>query len=212
MKAMIIATGLILNITQAPGQNVDPRQMLLAQLHDVKAPLPIGWWPPAAGWWAVAAMTLIAIVVPVILHLRNRKRNRYRQQALVCLYAIKQAKHSSNQSPLLKDTMEILKRTFFTAYPSCKNQVARLYGRAWINVLLYTSKKRPPIRHIANELESALYQKDSNMSPENFKQFIDFAELWIKSHRRGNDKTLSGLHSFLADYKSHAHEMEASHV
>jgi hypothetical protein len=36
------------------------------ELRDIHLPDPISWWPPAIGWWIVAAILLAAIVIPIL--------------------------------------------------------------------------------------------------------------------------------------------------
>ena len=42
-------------------------------LRDIHVP-PVHWWPPALGWWLLAALALIAILAGVLLALHWRRR------------------------------------------------------------------------------------------------------------------------------------------
>lgn len=42
-------------------------------LRDIHVP-PASWWPPAIGWWLLAALVLIGITVSVLLVMRYRRR------------------------------------------------------------------------------------------------------------------------------------------
>lgn len=42
-------------------------------LRDIRVP-PVSWWPPAIGWWLLAALVLIAIVAGVWLVVRHHRR------------------------------------------------------------------------------------------------------------------------------------------
>jgi hypothetical protein len=43
-------------------------------LHDIHLPGGIAWWPPAPGWWIVAALVLAALAVAGLQYYRGRHR------------------------------------------------------------------------------------------------------------------------------------------
>lgn len=49
-------------------------------LRDIHVP-PVSWWPPAIGWWLLAVLVLVAMVVSVWLALRCRRRLHPRRAA-----------------------------------------------------------------------------------------------------------------------------------
>lgn len=49
-------------------------------LRDIHVP-PVSWWPPAIGWWLLAALVLIAITAGVRLVIRHRRRQHPRRAA-----------------------------------------------------------------------------------------------------------------------------------
>jgi len=36
---------------------------LIARMRELHLPDPVGWWPPAPGWWVVAVLVAIALVL-----------------------------------------------------------------------------------------------------------------------------------------------------
>ena len=55
---------------------------LLAQLADIHLPEPVSFWPPAIGWWILAALALVLLIILF------RKFASYRRQQKICQYAI----------------------------------------------------------------------------------------------------------------------------
>ncbi|MFB0988929.1 MAG: DUF4381 domain-containing protein, partial [Gammaproteobacteria bacterium] len=55
---------------------------LLAQLADIHLPEPVSYWPPAIGWWILAAIVLFMLVI-----LFRKLTSRAHQQK-ICRYAL----------------------------------------------------------------------------------------------------------------------------
>ncbi len=112
--------------------NSDPTS--LDRLHDIVAPPSVPWWPPAPGWYGVAAIILILSVVFILRSVIHWQRGRYRREALA---------EFARQEKLLGDPFrratalaalaELLKRVALTAFP--RDQVAALTGPAWFDFL-----------------------------------------------------------------------------
>ena len=49
---------------------------LAERLRDLHPPEPIGWWPPAPGWWLVTALTLVGGAVLLVRITRRRAARR----------------------------------------------------------------------------------------------------------------------------------------
>ncbi|MEW6257920.1 MAG: DUF4381 domain-containing protein [Pseudomonadota bacterium] len=59
-----------------PAGSGDP----LAGLRDIRLPAPVSFWPPAPGWWIVAGLVLVLLLVALILEYRRRQTLAYRVQ------------------------------------------------------------------------------------------------------------------------------------
>ena len=55
---------------------------LLAQLADIHLPEPVSYWPPAIGWWILAAIFLVLLVI-LFRTLAGKQR-----QKKICQYAL----------------------------------------------------------------------------------------------------------------------------
>lgn len=108
---------------------------LADQLRELHLPEPVGWWPPAPGWWIVASITLVTMGWAILQAWRRRS-------------------HTSNDSRSLRGELsahfETWKDTQATAlyYRYCsealrrkaigisgRDVVSRLSGERWVNWL-----------------------------------------------------------------------------
>ncbi len=168
---------------QMPGAQQDPRAQLLAKMHDVKTPDAVSWWPPAPGWYVVAILLLGLVGVLIYQAICRYKKRRYRKIALKSLSNIRHQLYQSkalNSQQAVQESMQLMKRTFFSAYPGSRRYIAGLEGSAWIQLLQDTCKSPIPEQNLALEIQRALYHP-SQKAVDNETIFI-FCELWIKQH------------------------------
>jgi Domain of unknown function (DUF4381) len=112
--------------------NSDPTS--LDRLHDIVAPPSVPWWPPAPGWYGIATVILVLLLVFILRSIIHWQRNRYRREALAEF--ARQEKFLGDpfrRSAALAALAELLKRVALTAFP--REQVAALTGPAWFDFL-----------------------------------------------------------------------------
>jgi hypothetical protein len=155
-------------------------QELLAQLKDIHEPAPIGWWPPAPGWWLLGllALTLAAIATYLFIRFRRRQaRNRYRVEAVRLLRAVDIATPDATAQ-----INEILKRVAVKSFGRAK--CANLTGRRWIEFLRNALHESASIE-LSGRAETALLEqmyRATSASPENSEALREFAICWAKAH------------------------------
>lgn len=98
----------------------------LSQLAPDHAPAPPTAWPPAPGWWVVAALALIAITV-LVLWLRNPRRAT-RRAALKELQRIRTS--DGDGAAVARAIQNLLRRYALTVFD--RQVVAKLTGEAWL--------------------------------------------------------------------------------
>jgi hypothetical protein len=102
-------------------------------LRDIHLPGPVSWWPPAPGWWLLAGLlALMVILFPFMLAAvrRLRGRRRLRRQALEELARIEYDLDSTGDLPgALQNLSILLRRVALSVFPERK--VAGRSGRQW---------------------------------------------------------------------------------
>lgn len=100
-------------------------------LRDIHLPDPVGWWPPAPGWWLLAILvpTLTAGLVWLI---------RYRWRLTPIKLALRELDILQGDTGLgadekLRRLSSLLRQTALTLYP--RHSVAGLAGEAWLRWL-----------------------------------------------------------------------------
>ena len=106
----------------------------LSQLKDIHLPAPIGWWPPAPGWWILAILATGLTIGLILWRWIRHRRQAYKREAL----AQYQTLHASylehlDDARLLAEVSVLLKRTCITRYG--REQTAGLAGEQWLAYL-----------------------------------------------------------------------------
>jgi hypothetical protein len=149
----------------------------LANLHPLRQPELIGWWPPAPGWWLLACLIIVMVALLVYLLRRHRAKNAYRRRALLQLQALHaQYQVDAETGSYLRHINALLKSVALLAYP--RAVVAAQHGARWrqfLNVSL------PADAQLPSEFDDALYREQ--MPAIDVTQVQRAAEQWIKKHR-----------------------------
>jgi hypothetical protein len=147
----------------------------LSQLRDIHLPAPVGWWPPAPGWWLLT-LGLIALIVGSSLWMWQRYRKRaYRREALAQLQQIRDT-YQTNQDAqyLLSELSALLKRTAITRYG--RDEIAGLTGQRWLTFLDRTGQTN----QFSSGEGQALAQRFGPTPTLNGGQLLNAVEHWLK--------------------------------
>ena len=149
----------------------------LANLHPLRQPDLIGWWPPAPGWWLLLVAALLCLASLIYVLLKRYKRNAYKRRALIQLQSLHADYHARKEhSQYLSELNTLLKSVALVAYP--RADIAASHGEAW-RTFLNTSL--PQEEHFESVFNDAVYQKTC---PEiDVEQMHRSAHHWIKHHK-----------------------------
>ena len=110
---------------------MDPSEIPLRDLH---LPEPVGWWPPAPGWWLLAALVLAALGWLSLRAYRAWRRARPRRVALRELERLHRAYAIDGDTLRLGRDLSALVRRAMLAYAP-RQAVAGLTGDEWLGWL-----------------------------------------------------------------------------
>jgi hypothetical protein len=104
-------------------------------LRDIHLPDAVSWWPPAPGWWLLAALVLAGLAVVALRYYRERRR----RAALRGLRAVRAALDTGAEPVRCLQQVSMLLRRFAmtAAAPDADRpaEVAGLVGERWLAYL-----------------------------------------------------------------------------
>jgi hypothetical protein len=148
----------------------------LAALHPLRTPPPVEAWPPAPGWWLLAALVLGAALALAVLAFRAWRRRAWLRAARRDLAALR-ARHADDPAALTAAANALLKRAALARYP--RRETAALSGSDWLAFLNATAPAQPFAAVAANlPYEPAPAAGDA-------AAFCEAAERWLRAQRGG---------------------------
>lgn len=162
-----------------------PSPLDLQNLHDIVAPAPVPWLPPAPGWYALGLTGLLFLLWGAAVLLRRWRRNAYRRQALAEWAQLEQARAADTAAHLLLPRLaELLKRTALAAYG--RGAVAALSGQSWLDFLDRRSGQPLFAETNGRLLELGSYAPETlvdGFSPEQVQALFRAVRTWLAGHR-----------------------------
>lgn len=113
---------------------MNPQDVLLQQLRDIHGAPEVPWWPPAPGWWVLALLLLIGVVL-LIRHLHRRILVRKRRERLLHYIEWIESGVDPEQAPgqFLSDLNRVFKIVALRAFPD--SGCAELRGSDWVRFI-----------------------------------------------------------------------------
>ena len=155
-------------------QNADA----LAQLRDIRMPSPIGWWPPAPGWFVLGFVLVLLVCFAAVWGGWRYRHGKAKREALKLLeeYFVEHQKNA-NSSLCSARISELLKRVALAYFP--RDLVAGLQGEEWLLFLNQTAKDVDFTR-VRVELLELPYQ--ASMASD-ISLLFELSRKWIRQRR-----------------------------
>ena len=159
----------------------------LQQLRDIHLPLSAGWWPPAPGWWLLAAAGSLCLVLAVRGWQRWQQRNRRWQTVQWELTALRAQTQTQTQtqtqlqnSPIWFSRLNaLLKRVARDIYPL--QPIVALSGDDWVAFLQHSSANAVEAEDLVATMVNACWQPHNSCDPQ---QALAFAGRWLQRHKK----------------------------
>ncbi len=112
---------------------MNPTTQPALQLRDIHLPAEPGFWPPAPGWWILAALLLVLLVWVAWVATRRYRLHRQRQRILAMLGELEQETGDKATPEKIAQISILLRRLALMRYS--RQRVAPLTGKDWLNFL-----------------------------------------------------------------------------
>jgi hypothetical protein len=142
--------------------------LVLRDIHATAAP---SLWPPAPGWWLLAALALVLAAWGAWLLLRARKRRHHRARILAEVDALA-ARHAADVQALAAGLHQLLRRVARTHDPAA----TRLRGDAWREALARVPVDAQTLERLL-ALEPAMYRPQ----PYDTAAMLQAVRRWLRA-------------------------------
>jgi hypothetical protein len=149
----------------------------LANLHPLRDPAALGWWPPALGWWLLVAVATVLLAVLLVWLVRRYRADAYRRAGLRQLRALRERHQCEpDDAAYLATINALLKSVALRGYPEA--HVAAQSGARWIEFL---NRTLPDGDGFESAFADAGYRPDATSI--DLDRLHDTAARWIRRHR-----------------------------
>lgn len=155
----------------------------LLGLRDIHLAPDPEFWPPAPGWWVVAAMLLIASVIGGRWFVRRYRWLRQRRRILNLLAQLAQNVDASDSSTRVAAVSALLRRVALMRFS--RSEVAHLHGESWLRFLDATGGGGRFCEYPGNVLAVGPYAPNTEVD---VSALIKLAEKWIKANLDGKKR------------------------
>ncbi len=159
-------------------------------LRDIHLPGAVAWWPPALGWWLLAALVLAGFVLASLAYYRGR----HRRAALRTLQRVRSAlEQGAEPVGCLQSVSTVLRRFAMTAAARgaatraaapAAGSVAGLIGERWLAYLDSGWQRSDFTTGSGRLLLAAPYARPDTVERTAALELVVLSTAWLKAQRR----------------------------
>ena len=153
----------------------------LDQLRDIHLPESVNWWPLAIGWWLLAGLLLILLV---LIWVRFNKTKQQRQMVNHAMESLQQleADTSLDSQQWLQALSALLRRIVINLHG--RKATAGLVGKQWLDYLDSHSKKKDFSEGVGRILATQPYREVADYDR---KVLSGLVRQWVKSQTKAGN-------------------------
>ena len=147
-------------------------------LRDIHLPGPVGWWPPAIGWWFLAALVLVGIA----LYAAHFYRTRHKRAALKAVTRVRTAlEQGAEPVACLQFLSTILRRFAMTSAARAAGEadVAGLIGDRWLRFLDGRWNRTDFSAGLGKRLTAAPYARPNSIERATALELTALCTAWL---------------------------------
>jgi hypothetical protein len=140
-----------------------------SQLNDIQLPADPGLWPPAPGWWIVALVCLLLVMISARAAIRHSEKKRP-VKALIRQLGELNIDHDDISGSLFRIS-RLVRR--YAIHRFGREAVSPLQGKAWISLLDTTTASGTGFSSGYGEiLGTGMYQGEIDTDPDELRKFL----------------------------------------
>lgn len=157
---------------------MNPTAAATLDLRDIHAaPLP-ALWPPAPGWWLLAAVLLLVLALLAVWSLRRYRAYRQRRQIMGELEQLSNSYSKENIPVFIAGISTLLRRVALRRY--ARARVASLTGADWLRFLDDTGGEGEFQQGAGRVLEVGAYQPNTGEVPA--EALLALVRRWVSKN------------------------------
>jgi Domain of unknown function (DUF4381) len=168
---------------------MNPTDISSLPLRDIHLPGPIGWWPPAPGWWLLIALLVIGLALYALRYYRSRHRR-------VALRTLKRVRNALEQGAepvaCLQSVSTVLRRFAMTTAAAARGRAATvvaepdvpgLIGDSWLEYLDSRWQRDAFARGSGRALLAAPYARPNSIERNTALELTALCADWLSAQR-----------------------------
>ena len=160
---------------------MNPTAPAALQLRDIHMPGAAPFWPPAPGWWIVAALLVALLAWGLVVPWQRERLHRTRRGLIDALAKLQADFARERSSEHLSRIALLMRRLALSKFP--RERVAALTGRAWLRFLDESGGRGRFSNGPGRVLASAPYQRA--VPPDmDVDAFVELVREWVEINSR----------------------------